>query len=163
MALTQSCGPQLVKYIIWFTVEKTTNLIMNLIIEGPTHRFGFAAYLCGLMLPLKTWLPDRPLSLLLWWQLVLSCSTFQTVQTQIKKKSQYITKEKKKSVEEQSKGGDLIEPLVSVYSHLCSQRFGQDQDVTWYSTIRPTVIEKNTRVVKWLLLQLGQLFIINND
>lgn len=36
----------------------------------------------------------------------------------------------------------LIQPLMSVYSHLCPQGFGQNQDVTWYGPIRP---ENNTK------------------
>lgn len=32
---------------------------------------------------------------------------------------------------------DLIEPLVGVYCHSGPQRFGQNQDVPRYSSIRP--------------------------
>ncbi len=41
-----------------------------------------------------------------------------------------------------SQVADLLEPLVSIHSNLCPQRFSQNQDVAWYSPIRPRVKEK---------------------
>lgn len=48
---------------------------------------------------------------------------------------------------EQSRFAHLVEPLVSVHSHLCPQRFGQNQDVARYSTVRPGEHTQDTLIV----------------
>lgn len=43
---------------------------------------------------------------------------------------------------EQSRVAHLIEPLVSIHSHLRSQRFSQNQHIAWHSTIWPGIKKK---------------------
>lgn len=44
-----------------------------------------------------------------------------------------------------SQVADLLEPLVSIHSNLCPQRFSQNQDVARYSPIRPREKKKHTK------------------